>query len=82
MKVFVQHPQKIGFGPKFIKWAKIVNNEITGYVLQSGVLCVPIKIGCGCRQGDPISSYLFMLCAQIVETMTSRNNNIKGIKIN
>ena len=61
---------------------QIFNDEITGYVLQSGVLSTPIKIGCGCRQGDPISSYLFILCAQILETMTSHNHNIKGIKIN
>lgn len=36
----------------------------------------------GCRQGDPISPYLFLLCAEVLGQMVRREDNIKGIKIN
>ena len=40
------------------------------------------KIGRGCRQGDPISPYLFLLCVEIMAILTRKNQNIKGLYIN
>lgn len=36
----------------------------------------------GCRQGDPISPYVFILCAEILGKMVRDSKSIKGIKIN
>ena len=36
----------------------------------------------GCRQGDPLSPNLFLLCAEVLGQMIRREDNIKGIKIN
>ena len=36
----------------------------------------------GCRQGDPISPYIFILCAEILGQMIRKDKTIKGIKIN
>ena len=33
----------------------------------------------GCRQGDPVSPYLFILYVEILATMIRENDDIKGI---
>ena len=35
----------------------------------------------GCREGDPISSYFFILAAEILRILVDMNPNIKGIDI-
>ena len=36
----------------------------------------------GCRQGDPISPYIFILCVEILAIMIREDSDIKGIWIN
>ena len=36
----------------------------------------------GCRQGDPVSSNIFILCAKILGKMIRKNEAIKGVVIN
>ena len=36
----------------------------------------------GSRQGDPLSPYIFLLCAEVLGQMLRKNINIKGIVIN
>ena len=38
-------------------------------------------IGRGCRQGEPLSPYLFTLAVERLAIMISNNNKIKGLRI-
>ena len=66
----------------FLKWITIFNKNIKAYVTQSGFLSDSINIERGCRQGDPIAPYVFIICAQILYLMVIHNENIVGITFN
>ena len=71
-----------GFRNGIRQWIKTFSCNIKSTVLINGQ---PTKWFCverGCRQGDPLSPYLFILCAEILAVMIRENNNISGIKIN
>ena len=40
------------------------------------------NIELGCRQGDPISADLFILCAQLMFLLIVNDKNLKGISVN
>ena len=44
-------------------------------------LSKPIKINRDCRQGDPISAYLFLIGAEILARFIQINPDIIGLKI-
>ena len=71
----------MGFSQNFLKWIKLFNTEIEARVIQSGYLSDPFSIQCGCRQGDPILAYIFILAAQVLTLFIKNNNDIKGIVI-
>ena len=71
-----------GFGNSIISWIKLFNNNASLCVNQSGNLSPFFCIGRGCRQGDPVSPFLFILCVEILGIMIRNNKNINGIYIN
>ena len=73
--------EKLGFGQGFTEWIKILNKNITASVIQAGVKSEFFKIERGCKQGDPIAAYLFILCTQIMTYMITQNKEIKGLII-
>ena len=48
-----------------------VNGKLSGWF--------PIQRGC--RQGDPISPYLFVMCVGVLDIMLRQNQMIKGITV-
>ena len=74
--------KRFGFGPNIIKWISILTGNSTSCVIQNGNLSTFFPNGRGCRQGDPVSPYLFLFVAEILAVMIRNNKNIKGIFVN
>ena len=71
-----------GFGHSIRKWVHVLYNNATLAVTQGGNISSFFNIGRGCRQGDPLSPYIFILCSEILAIKIRNNRNIKGIKVN
>lgn len=70
------------FGPMFKKWISIFYIDVKTAVQLNGFLSNFFSIGRGCRQGDTISPYIFILCAEILAVKIRNSKDIKGIVIN
>ena len=71
-----------GFGVNICRWVSTFINDIKSAVVVNGIVSPWFSVKRGCRQGDPISPYLFLLCAEILGSMIRENKIIKGIVIN
>ena len=69
------------FGPVFRHTIKTLYNNAKLCVIQHGIFSEFFKIGRGCRQGDPVSPYLFIVCVEILGALIRKNERIRGIKI-
>ena len=58
-----------GFDNSTIKWVKLFNNDVHARVQQCGFLSDPIPIEEGCRQGNPVAAYLFLIAGEILNIM-------------
>ena len=70
------------FGPSFKKWIKLFQTNVESCIIQNGFISEYFYLERGCRQGDPISPYIFILCVEILGLMIRNDENVKGIKIN
>ena len=69
------------FGEYFVSLVKIILTNIKLCVIQHGVFSEFFTIGRGCRQGDPASPYIFLLCVEIMGLMVRQNKDISGIHL-
>ena len=68
------------FGPSFKKWIKTFQNGSESCILQNDHMSDYFCLQRGCRQGDPISPYIFILCAEVLSHMI-RKDSRNGIVI-
>ena len=69
------------FGEIFTKTVKLCQTNSTSKVEQNGYLSSTIELQRGCRQGDPLSPYIFVLCAEILSHVIRESGDIRGIVV-
>jgi hypothetical protein len=72
----------LNFGESFKKWISVFYKFAQSTVLVNGHMTPFFDIKSGCRQGDGLSPYIFLLCSQILNIAINNNRDIKGITIN
>ena len=70
------------FGNSIKTWVGLFQKGSETCILQNGFMSECFNLRRGCRQGDPISPYIFILCAEILGKMIRKNKDIKGISLN
>ena len=69
------------FGESLIKWVNILLNNFFAAINHCGNISNKFDIGRGCRQGDPIASYLFIICIEVLAHKLRTEKKIESFKI-
>ena len=70
-----------GFGPSLINWVRTFYCNIESCVLNNGWSSNFFQPQRGVRQGCPLSSYLFILAAEVLAKTVRNNKNIRGFSL-
>ncbi len=73
--------QFFNFGPIFRKYIKLLFSNISSCMLYNGHCSSYFSIRRGCRQGDPISPYLFIISISTLAAALQFDPGINGIKV-
>lgn len=68
------------FGDSFIKWVKIILTDFYCVINHAGNISKKFLLGRGAIQGDPISGYLYILCAEILAHKIRQDRSIQGFR--
>ena len=69
------------FGETFSSTIKLCQTNSTSKVEPNDFLSSTIELQRGCRQGDPLSPYVFVLCAEILSHVIRESGDIRGIVV-
>ena len=76
--------EKMGFAKKWVDLIMLCISSVSYSIIINGEACGNVIPSRGIRQGDPLSPYLFLLCAEGFSTLThkaARDNQIRGMSI-
>ena len=68
----------LNFSQNMIDDVKTLNNGIKASTLVNNWPSPWFPVARGCRQGDPVSPYLFIICSEILVHMIRQNHDVKG----
>ena len=69
------------FSESIIKWVDILLHNFSAVINHCGNISKKFNIGRGARQGDPLASYLFIICIEILAHKIRSDKNIKQFKL-
>ena len=70
-----------GYGNFITNAVKLLQKNSYSKIEQNGHFSDKIILSRGCRQGDPISPYLFVICAEVLSHVIRENKDIRGLMI-
>ncbi|MCP3679804.1 MAG: reverse transcriptase family protein, partial [Gammaproteobacteria bacterium] len=73
--------EMFGFGQYYREWITILLKDFYACVNNSGNISKRFPVQRGCRQGDPISGYLFILCIEVLAIAFKSRSDIKPYKL-
>ena len=73
--------QKMNFGPEFGQWIRVIYSEMSSACLHSGFVTPFFEISCGARQGDPLSSLLYTLVAEVLGAAIRNCKEIRAVRL-
>ena len=69
----------MNFPPDILKWIKLLLYNFQGVINHCGNISPRFDIQRGCRQGDPIAPYLFLIAVEFLAHKLRHNTQINGV---
>ena len=73
--------KKLNFPAFCIRWFDTLSSEAASLIVYNGHISKRIKLGRSCRQGDPLSPYIFVIVMNTLLQRIKQNRNISGVRV-
>jgi hypothetical protein len=80
-KFILETLKSFNFGTDICRWFRTLYENASSSIIINGNVSKPFQIQRSCRQGDPLSPYIFVMCAEILSSMIRQNRDINEISI-
>ena len=77
-KFITQALKYLNFGEDLIRWVNILLNNFKAVINHCGNISDSFMIERGCRQGDPISCYLFIISIEFLAHRIRNDKDVEG----